>query len=168
MDSTMKIKNNNNLKEFSILTLRNNLYFNHRKAWIVKDITEEECSTLEMCSYCNHRDSSFHSLVLCTKVVKDVWEFIFEILKKSGYNFEHISKENQFFNFIGNPNGFPFLIILSMTKLIYLLNCNKTPVSTKIVKNNLIKLFSIQLEIHKTGNKRKKLNRIWDSTVNYT
>ena len=32
MDSTMKIKNNNNLKEFSIINLRINLFFNLKKA----------------------------------------------------------------------------------------------------------------------------------------
>ena len=80
IDSTMKIRDNNNLKEFSIPNLRNNLFFNLGRAKNAKDITEEERNVLERCSYCNQKGSSFHSLVLCAKSVSKVWELAFRIL----------------------------------------------------------------------------------------
>ena len=119
IESTMKIKNNNNIKEFSILNLRNNLYFNLKKAKIMRDITEEERTVLERCSYCDQPGSRFHPLVNCSRSFKKVWELITNILKNAGYNFKHLSPTNLFFNSKGDPNGFPSLITLNTNKLIY-------------------------------------------------
>lgn len=103
--STMKIRDDNNLKEFQILNLRNNLFFNLRSK-ITKDITEER-NELAKCSYCEQKGSSFHTLVLCGKSVKRVWEYVFKIPKNSGYNFRTTPPTSIFFNTVGNPNSFP-------------------------------------------------------------
>ena len=58
-------------------------------------------------------------------------------------------------------------MILNIKKLIYLLNCIKTPISIKIVRNKLFKFLSIQLLIHKSNKKKKELNKIWDAVINY-
>ena len=71
-----------------------------------------------------------------------------------------------FFNFIGDPNSFPSLITLNTKKLLYWLNCNKTPITIKTVKKNLIKFLSIQLETYKSERK-KKLDRIWEAVTTY-
>ena len=75
------------------------------------------------------------------------------------------TQRGPFFNYIDQPNNFPSLIILNVKKLIYWANCNKVPITIKMVKNNLVKFLLVQLEIYRMGEKKDELNKIWKSIM---
>ena len=65
--STFKIKNHNNLKEFQILLIRNNLFFNDRLAKIYKNQSN-------LCNWCLvKKATSYHNLISCMCIWL-IWE----------------------------------------------------------------------------------------------
>ena len=61
------MKDDNNLKEFQILNIKHNLYFNLKKSKLKRDITDKEKKKLVQCNLCVEEGSSFHCLTLCKK-----------------------------------------------------------------------------------------------------
>ena len=50
-------------------------------------------------------------------------------------------------------------------KCIYWSKLNNIQPSVKVIKDNLLRFLNIQLEIHNYGNKKDKLNRIWEAIM---
>ena len=46
-----------------------------------KEITDTEQKKLAQCDWCDEEGSSYHCLTLC-KRVKDIWDYILNIIKK--------------------------------------------------------------------------------------
>ena len=147
------------MKEFQILNLRNNLYFNLKMSKLKRDCTDTEKKALAQCDSCKEEGSSFHRLTLCRRI-KVIWDYLFKILRNCGYKFKDVSPANIFFNSFGSQNSFPNLIVLNVKKCIYWSKCNKTQPAVRIIKNNLLRFLSIQLEVYKYGSKKEELNRI--------
>ena len=89
IENKLKIKDNNNLKEFQILNIRNNLYFNLKKSKLKRDLTDTEKKILAQCDLCKEEGSSFHCLSLLKKI-KIFWDYIFKNLRNSRYKFKDV------------------------------------------------------------------------------
>ena len=133
IENTLKIKDNNNSKDFQILNIRNNWYFNLKKSQLKRDLTDTDNKKLAQWDLCEEEGSTFHCLTLCKKV-RIIWDYIFNILKSSGFKFKDIPPSNIFFNSLGSPNSFPFLKVLNTKIFIYWSKCNNIPLSLKVVK----------------------------------
>ena len=92
--------------------------------------------------------------------VKIIWDYVFNVFSNTGYKFRSMSPSNIFFNTVGSPNSFPFLMVLNFKKCIYSNKCNNTPLSVRTIRKNLLRFLSIQLETHQNYSKRNEFNRI--------